>query len=165
MAQKSTIKSMRTVSTFLFLAIAGLITAGAVKIEHGSILNGTELIGWMFVPLSLLLGFTLPTRCKVRRTNRKACGNWSYGLLFGCRSVPRHWSEKFLFRLGLDRDEVTPPADRSSKTGYSVHQSAPPQSKPIKVTVEEGILTKCGSWVGLVSGIIGIIQAIITLTH
>jgi hypothetical protein len=165
MAQQSTIKSMRAASTLLFLAVAGLIAAGVVKISHDYLLSGIELIGWAFVPLALLLGFTLPVRCRVKRTNRKACGNWAYGLLFGCRKASGHWSGKFLFRLGLRRGEVTPVTGPKPKDSYVMRQPPPSQSKPIKVTVEEGALTKFGSWIGLVSGIIGIIQAIISLTR
>ena len=60
MARQSRIKSMRAVSALLFLAVAGLITAGAVKLRHDYFLSGTELIGWATVPLALLLGFTWP---------------------------------------------------------------------------------------------------------
>jgi apolipoprotein N-acyltransferase len=156
---------MRVVSTLLFIAVAGLIAAGIVKIRHDYLLNGTELIGWALVSFALLLGFTLPVRCRVKRTNRKACGNWAYGLLFGCRKAAGHWSGKFLFRLGLRRDEITPVTVPKPKGSYAMHQPAPPQSKPVKVTVEENALAKCGFWVGLVSGIVGLTQTIISLVH
>jgi hypothetical protein len=39
------------------------------------------------------------------------------------------------------------------------------QSKPVKVEVEENTLAKCGFWVGLASGIVGLVQAIVTLVH
>jgi hypothetical protein len=165
MAQQSTIKSMRTVSAFLLLAVTGLITAAVVKIAHDYLLDGAELIGWALVPLALLLGFTLPVTCKARRTNSKECGHWAYGLLFGCRRVAGHWSGKFLFQLGLHRSEAAAATARRSKDSYVMHQPPPPQSKPIKVTVEENALAKCGFWVGLVSGIVGLTQALISLVH
>lgn len=165
MARQSTLRSMRAVTGLLFLAVAGLIAAGAVKIRHDYPLAGVELIGWGFVPLALLLGFTLPVTCKVKRTNRKACGRWAYGLLFGCRDVPGHWSGKLLFRLGLRGDEVKPVTARQPKGSYATYQSAPAQSKTPRVTVEESTLAKCGFWIGLVSGVVGLIQAIIAVVH
>ena len=163
-AQQSTLKSMKALSILLSLAVAGLVTSGIVNIRHDYLLTGTELILWAFVPFALLLGFILPVRCKTLTTNRKACGNWAYGLLFGCRQGAGHWSGKFLFQLGLRRGEVRPVAP-NSKGSYTTHQPAPSQSKPMKVTVEESRLAKCGFWVGLVSGIVSIIQAVVSSVH
>ena len=80
MARRSKRQSLKAVSALLALAVAGLVTVGVVKIRHDYLVAGTELIGWAFVPLAILLGFTFPTTCKVKRTNRKACGN-HYGAL------------------------------------------------------------------------------------
>ena len=155
---------MRAVSALLFLAVAGLVTAGAVKIRQDYFLTGTELIGWASVPLALLLGFTLPVRCKVKRTNRKACGNWAYGFLFGCSGL---WSldGKFLVRLGLERGEAKPVERRQPSGNTVVFNQPAPQSKPVKVTVEESALAKCGFWVGFVAGIVGVVQAIVAFVH
>ena len=165
MARQSRIKSMRIVSALLFLAVAGLVTAGVIKIRHDDFLTGTQLIGWALVPLALLLGFILPVRCRVKRTNRKACGNWAYGLLFGCRKTAGHRTEKFLVRIGLGRDEAKPVERRQPKGSTVVFNQPVPRSKPVKVTVEESALAKCGFWVGFVSGIVGLTQAIISLVH
>ena len=81
MARRSKRKNMKALSALLFLAVAGLVTAGVIKLRQDYFLTGTQLIGWAFVPLAILLGFTFPTTCKVKRTNRKACGNESYGFL------------------------------------------------------------------------------------
>lgn len=75
MARQSTIKAMKTISALLVLIVAGLIATGIAKLRHDYYLDGAQLIGWAFVPLAILLGFTWPTRCKVKKTNRKACGN------------------------------------------------------------------------------------------
>lgn len=156
---------MKALSVLLFLAVAGLVTAGVVKLRHDYLLAGTELIGWAFVPLAILLGFTFPTTCKVKRTNRKACGNESYGFLFGC-SGHGHWTRKFLILIGLDRGEVKPVGRPRASEGTVAFNQPVPQSKPVKVmVVEEGALAKCGFWVGLVSGIVGLAQAIISLVH
>ncbi len=165
MARRSKRQSMKAVSGLLALAVAGLVTVGVVKIRHDYLLTGTELIGWAFVPLALLLGFTLPVICRVKRTNRKACGKNAYGLLFGCTEVAGHWTGKFLARLGLRRGQVKPVERRQSSGSTVVLNQPVPQSKPVKVTVEESALAKCGFWVGFVSGIVGITQAIVSLVH
>lgn len=165
MAQQSTLKSMKAVSALLFIAVAGLILAGVVKIGHDYLLAGTELIGWAFIPLALVLGFTLPVKCKVIRTNRKACGNWAYGLLFGCRKAAGHWSGKFRFRLGLGRAEAKP-VQRRQPSGSTVVLNQPaPGTKSVRVKVEESALAKCGFWVGFISGVVGLIQVMISLAH
>jgi hypothetical protein len=165
MARQSTIKTMKTVSALLVLVVAGLIIAGVAKLRHDYYLEGTQLVGWAFVPLALLLGFAWPTRCKVKKTNRKACGNWAYGFLFGCTKAAGHWTATFLVRLGFKRDEARP-VERRQPSGNTVVFNQPvPHSKPAKVTVEESALAKCGFWVGLAAGIVGIIQAIISLVH
>lgn len=165
MAKQSTIKSMRSVSFVLFFAVAGLITAGVVKIRHDDLLIGSELIGWAFVPLALLLGFTMPVRCRVKKTNRKACGNWAYGLLFGCRKTAGHWSDKFLVRFNFKHDEIKPVQSHKIPENTVVFNQPVAQQKTLKVEVEENALAKCGFWIGLASGIVGIIQAIITFAH
>lgn len=165
MARRSKRQSQKAVSALLALTVVGLVIAGVVKIRHDYFLTGTELIGWAFVPLALLLGFTLPVMCRVERTNRKACGNNAYGLLFGCTKVAGHWTGKFGARLRIHRGEAKPVARRRSSGSTVLLNQPVPQSKPIKVEVEEGVLAKCGFWVGLVSGIVGLAQAIFSLVH
>ncbi len=166
MARQSTLKSMRTVSALLLLSVAGLIVAGIVKLRHDYVLSGAELIGWAIVPLALTLGFTWPVMCRAKTTKRKACGNWAYGFLFGCTKTPGHLTGKFLAQLGSKRGgEAEPVGRRRSPENAAVFSQAAPQSQPIKVTVEEGTLAKCGFWIGFVSGILGVVQAIIPLVH
>ncbi len=164
MARRSKRQNMKAVSALLALAVAGLATVGVVKIRHDYLLSGTELIGWAFVPLAILLGFTFPTTCKVKRTNRKACGNESYGFLFGC-SGHGHWTRKFLVRIGLDRGEAKPVERRQPKGSYALAYQPAPQSKPIRVTVEDNGLGVCGFWVGVVSAVASVIQVIVIFVH
>jgi peptidoglycan/LPS O-acetylase OafA/YrhL len=115
----STLGTMRAVSVVLFLTVAGLVVAGISQIRHHDVLTGTKLITWAFVPLAILLGFTLPVRCKVKRTNRQACGNWAYGLLFGCTKAAGHWTEKFRVRLRFPDREVKPVERRQPAGSYA----------------------------------------------
>src|SRR5690242_12563766 len=104
----STLKTARAVSAVLFLIVAGLVAVGIDQMRHWDILTGWELIGWALIPLALLLSRTLPVQCKVVRTNGLACGNWAYGLLFGCGKVPGHRWKKFRARLQLPQRDVKP---------------------------------------------------------
>ena len=165
MARQSTLKTMKAISALLVLIVAGLITAGVGKLRHDYYLDGTQLIGWAFVPLAILLGFTWPTRCKVKKTNRKACGNWAYGFLFGCTKAAGHWTGKFLVRLGLKGDEAKPVERRKPAVGYALMHQPAPQSKPPKMTVEDTRLSVCASWAGIVSAVIAVVQAVVYFVH
>lgn len=165
MARRSKIQNRKAISTLLVLAAACLVAVGVTKIDHHYLLAGAQLIGWAFVPLAIVLGFTWPVICKVKTTGRKACGNWAYGLLFGCDKVAGHRTGKFLVRLGLKNDETKPVERRQPSVNTAILNQPVPQSKPVKVTVEESALAKCGFWVGFISGIVGIVQAIVTAVH
>ncbi len=156
---------MKAISALLVLLVAGLIAAGAVKLRHDYYLDGTQLIGWAFVPLTLLLGFTFPTRCKVKKTNRKACGNWAYGFLFGCTKAAGHWTGKFLVRLGLKGDEAKPVESRKPAGSLALAYQPAPQSKQPKMTVEDSRLSVCASWAGIVSAVVAVMQTIIYFVH
>jgi hypothetical protein len=164
MARKSRLQSRRVVSILLIVAAAGLIAAGVAKVMHDYLLSGSELIGWAIVPLALVLGLTWPVMCRAKTTNRKACGNWAYGFLFGCTKTAGHFTGKFRAQLGSNH-EAKPAGSREPSEKSDVFRQIAPNSEPIKVTVEDGILAKCGFWVGFVSGIVGVIQAIAAFAH
>src|SRR5580658_2079898 len=149
---KSTLKTMRAVSAVLFLTAAGLVAGGIDEMRHWNILTGWELIGWALIPLALLLSFTLPVPCKVVRTNGLACGNWAYGLLFGCPTVAGHRWKKFRARLQLPQKEVKPIGQ-------------PQSQQRLRVIVEDGRLGICGFWVSVVSMIAAVIPVIVIFVH
>jgi hypothetical protein len=161
----STLKTMRAVSTVLFLAVAGLVAVGIDQMRHWDILTGWELIAWSLVPVAILLAFTLPVECRVKRTNGLACGHWAYGLLFGCFRTPRHWREKFAARLQLPHKEVKPVERRQPTGSYALNYQPPPQRQDIKVTVEDGRLGICGFWVSVVAMIAAVIPVIVYFAH
>lgn len=164
MARKSTLQSRRAISILLILATAGLIAAGVAKLQHDYFLSGSELIGWALVPIALVLGLTWPVMCRAKTTNRKACGNWAYGFLFGCTKTAGHFTGKFRAQLGSNH-QARPAGSRRPSENSAVFKQSAPHSEPIKVTVEQGILDKCGFWVGFASGIVGLVQAVISLAH
>lgn len=163
MARQSKRKSMQALSDFFILAAACLVTVGVVTIRHHEYLIGIKLIGWTFVPLALLLGFTWRTRCKVKTTRRKPCGNEAYGFLFGCDMTAGHWLGKFLVRLGLQRGAVQQLQHRHPTRVYTMIEPAAPQSQPIRVTVEDSRISICAFWVGVASAVAGIVQVIFTI--
>ena len=161
----STLKTMRAISVVLFLVVAGLVAGGVDQMRHWDILTGWVLIGWAFVPLALLLGFTLPVRCKVKRTNGLACGHWAYGLLFGCFRTANHWHEKFAVRLRLPHKEVKPVERRQPTGSYALNYQPTRQRQDIKVTIEDGRLGVYGFWVSVASMIAGVIPVIVYFAH
>lgn len=165
MARRSTIKAMKTISASLVVIAVVLIAAGVAKLRHDYLLTGAQFIGWAFVPLAILLGFTWPVRCGVKKTNRQACGNWAYGFLFGCTKAAGHWTGKFLVRLGVKGDEIRPVESRSLSGSYAVNYQPAPQSKPPNMTVEDSRLTVCASWAGILSAVVAVIQVIIYFAH
>jgi hypothetical protein len=161
----STLKTMRAVSAVLFLVVAGLVAGGVDEMRHSDILTGWELIGWAFVPLALLLSFTLPVRCKVVRTNGLACGKWAYGLLFGCPSVASHRWKKFRARLQLPQREVEPVGRPRPAGSVALNYQPTRQRQDIKVTVEDGRLGVGGFWVSVVAMIAAVIPVIAYFAH
>ena len=105
----------------------------------------------------------IPYEMKGQETNRKACGNWAYGFLFGCTKAAGHWTGKLLVRLGLKGDEAKPVESRKPAGSYALAYQPPPQSKPM--TVEDSRLTVCASWAGMVSAVVAVMQAIIYFVH
>jgi hypothetical protein len=161
----STLKTMRAISAVLFLAVAGLVAAGIDQMRHWDILTGWKLIAWSLIPLTLLISFTLPVRCKVVRTNGLACGHWAYGLLFGCGKVAGHRWKKFRARLQLPQREVEPVGRPQPAGSYALNYQPGRQRQEIKATVEDGRLGVCGFWVSVVSMIAAVIPVIAYFAH
>jgi hypothetical protein len=103
-ARSSKRSSRRAASVALFLLILSLGAVAVAKIKQDQVPIGIQWAAWAFLPLALLLGFTLPVRCRVRTTRGTACGNQAYGLLFGCSNAAGHWFGKFRARLGIGKD-------------------------------------------------------------
>jgi hypothetical protein len=161
----STLKTMRAVSAVLFLIVAGLVAVGVDQMRHWNILTGWELIGWALIPLAVLISFTLPVRCKVVRTNGLACGNWAYGLLFGCPRTASHRWKKFRARLQLPQREVKPVGGPRPAGSHALNYQPTRQRQEIKVTVEDGRLGVCGFWVSVVSMVAAVVPVIAYFAH
>jgi hypothetical protein len=147
-------------SVVLFLLAAGSVIVAATKVSQDEFLTGAQFVAWACLPLAVLLGFTLPVRCRVRTTRGTACGNAAYGLLFGCSNAAGHRWGKFRARLGIGKDiSELAPIGRQTAVMY---QPAPgPQT--IRLTIEDSALTKCGSWATLISTVATVIALIITI--
>jgi hypothetical protein len=163
MARQSKRKRMKALSWFLVLAVLCLVIVGVANLRHDDLLTGTELIGWAFVPLALLLGFTAHTTCGVTTTRRTPCKNDSYGFLFGCTGYG-HWLEKFSVRLGFQKDTSQQVQGRQPDSVQVLMYQPASDSQPMKVTVENSGLAVCGFWVGVVAAVAAIVQIITALT-
>ena len=161
----STLKTMRATSVLLFLTVAGLVAVGIDQMRHWNILTGWELIAWALIPLALLISFTLPVRCKVVRTNGQACGNWAYGLLFGCGKVAGHRWKKFDARLQLPQREVKPVGSPQPAGSVALNYQPTGQRQEIKIIVGGGLLGVCGFWVSVVSMIAAVIPVVVYFAH
>jgi len=140
-------------SAFLFLVIIGLVLLAVVAIRHDNWHTATKYIAWAFIPLLVLLGFTLRVRCRVKTTRSTACGNEAYGLLFGCSRAAGHRWGKLRRRLGF---HVEPTYIGQSKDNNVVMYQPRPQPQTVKLTIEDSLLTKCGSWATLASAVIAV---------
>jgi hypothetical protein len=159
MVKQSRKQRMKALSWLLSLAVVSLVAVGVVQIRHDDLLTGTELVGWAFVPLALLLGFTWVTRCRVETSRHTACRNDAYGFLFGCQGNG-HWMEKFRIRIGMRRGESKPIQPRRTAAAQTfMHQPVPP-SQPPKVIVEDNVRNKLGFWIAVISMIAGVVQAV-----
>lgn len=167
MTRPSKRKNRRAASAILFLLAAGSIAVAVAKVRQHEVLIGVQFGAWAFLPLALLLGFTLPVRCRVKTTRGTACGNEAYGLLFGCNVVAGHWLEKFRARMQLQSNAGNPVQTarraRPTSTQTLMYQIAP-GPEPLRVTIEDTVLSRCGIWAGIVSAGTAVLGVIITLT-
>lgn len=163
MSRMSKRKSRRLASAVLFLLTAGLMVLAVVRIIHHEILSGLQVGAWSFLPLALLLGFTLPVRCRVMTTRGTACGNEAYGLLFGCNKAAGHGFGKFRARLHLQSNAATPIQHAKPPANVAVMYHIAPGSEPLRVVIDDTMLSRCGVWAGIVSAGATVIGIILTV--
>jgi hypothetical protein len=152
---------MRTLSACLSLAIACFVVATVINIRHDDFMTATHLIGWTFALLAVLVGFVWPTRCEVETSLRRPCRNEAYGFLFGCWQSAHHL-DKFLVRVRMNR-EITRSTRRGTTESRVSALQMPPESEPLKVSVENDVFSIMGFWIGAVSAITGIAQVVIAV--
>lgn len=159
MTRTSRRESRRAASAFLFVLAVGLILVAVTKVKQHETLAGIQIGVWACLPLALLLGFTVPARCRVRTTRGTACGNSAYGLLFGCSNAAGHYWGKFRTRLGVGKD-ISEQAPIGRQTAMMYQPTSEPQT--IRLTIEDSALTKCGSWATLISTVATVIGVVAT---
>jgi hypothetical protein len=152
-------------SAFLFLLAAGSIAFAVAKIKQNEILVGVQFAAWAFLPLALLLGLTLPVQCRVKTTRGTACGNEAYGLLFGCNKAAGHSFNKFKARLHLQSKAETPIRHAKPGPNLAVMYNITPGQAPLKVAIDDTVLSRCGVWAGVVSAVAGVAGVVITALH
>jgi hypothetical protein len=163
LARSSKRKNRRVISAFLFLLAAGSISIAVTKIRQDQIFIGVQFGAWAFLPLTLLLGFTLPVQCRVMTTRGTACGNEAYGLLFGCNKAAGHWFNKFKARLYWQSNAQTPIRHAKPSPDVAVMYNVTAGQAPLKVTIDDTVLSRCGVWAGIVSAVATVAALIVTL--
>lgn len=163
MARSSKRRNRRAASAFLFLTAVGLMAAAVMEVRQNEVLTGVQLGAWAFVPLALILGFTLPVQCRVMTTRGTACGNEAYGFLFGCNKAAGHAFNKFRARLHLQSSASTPIRHAKPTANAAVMYQITPQPETLRVTIVDTTLSRCGVWAGIVSAVAGVAGVIITV--
>jgi len=96
-------------------------------------------------------------------TRGTACGNEAYGLLFGCNKAGGHAFNKFKARLHLQSNAATPVRHAKPTANLSVMYHIEPGSEPLRVTIEDNVLSRCGVWAGIVSAVATVAGIFITV--
>lgn len=141
------------------LIITGTISTTILFRHHHSVAASKILAGTLII-LTLLLTFIFPVRCRVTTTVRGTpCRRWSYGVLFGCRDIPGHWSAKFLARFNRNREAriSSAPPTRRGEHMLAMEQQA------ITVTVEDGGIGTCTFWFALISTMAGVASVVLPI--
>jgi hypothetical protein len=163
-ARTSKRRNRRAATTLLFLISLALVATAVAKLKEHEILTGIELLGWAFLPLGLILGFTMPVQCRVMTTRGTACGNEAYGLLFGCNKAG-HAFNKFRARLHLQSNAATAIRHARPVADVGVMYHLPPGSEPLKVSIADTVLSRCGVWAGIISAAGTLIGVILTVMY
>lgn len=163
MTRLSKRRNRRAASALLFLMAAGLMTLAVAKIRQHEILAGLKFGAWSFLPLALLLGFTLPVQCRVMTTRGTACGNEAYGLLFGCNRAAGHAFNKFRARLHLQSNAATPVRHAKPVTNSTVMYQVAAEPAPLRVSIDDTALSRCGVWAGIISAVGTVAGVILTV--
>jgi hypothetical protein len=162
-ARSSKRRNRRTASALLFLFALGLIGLAISRVRQHEILAGIQFGAWSFLPIGLLLGFTLPVQCRVMTTRSTACGNEAYGLLFGCNKTAGHAFNKFRARLRLQSKAATPIRHAKPTANSTVMYQVSEGPEPLKVSIADTALSRCGVWAGIVSAVGTVAGVILTV--
>lgn len=156
-------RNRRAASAVFFLLAAVSMAVAVAKLRHHEIATGLQFGAWSFLPLGLLLGFTLPVQCRVMTTRGTACGNEAYGLLFGCNKAAGHALNKLRARLHLQSSAATPIRHAKPTAPIAAMYHIAPGSQPLRVTIDDTALSRCGVWAGIISAVATVAGVILTV--
>jgi hypothetical protein len=152
----------------LSLAFFGISVVAAVlsadQFSQARLKDGFGLLGLAGLAAVALLGFTIPTRCRVITDKGHPCTKEVGGFLFGCNSGDHHLA-KFIARLGWQRERLK--TDASLRNGPSRGRAVgvhPAQSEPqaFLITVPNS-MGVCGFWFSLISTLAAVAGVIVGL--
>lgn len=161
-------KTRRQLSLAFFSILAAAAALSVIQFGQSHLKDGFGLLGLAALSAAVLLGFTLPTRCRVITDKGRPCTKEAGGFLFGCHSGD-HQLAKFFARVGWETERLRPvehprsaPSSRGRAMGVSPQQSEP-QTFLITVPSSMGV---CGFWFGLIStlaAVAGVIVGVVGL--
>ena len=158
-------KKTRQQLSVICVSVSILALGASVTVfGHRDFRTGFACLGLATLSAVVLLGFTLPTRCRVITTRHEPCRNEAYGLVFGCSGAPGHKSAKFFARLGWRPDALrtnVPGGHESSAYKYAAaapSQSSEAQSIMVIVSSSMGV---CGFWFGFISTVAAVAAVVV----
>jgi len=162
MAKPSRRKDRQGAFGTLALFFICLMGAAIAALRHRDFRAALILAGVACFFLSVLLTATWHTKCRVKTSRGKPCKYDAYGFVFGCSQY--HFWDKFWARFGVrEREPISREGPRGQQA-VSFAMSPPvaqPGARPIRVTIEEGAMDKCGFWINVSAAVLGLAQVAI----
>lgn len=159
MARLSKKNSRWILAAIFTILVAYLVAVAFTALRQHYFLTATKLSGWATVPLSLLLMFIWPTRCRVKTARGKPCRRVAYGFLFGCHD---HRLLKLSTRLGFHKAEAARARRGRPSNSYVLMYQPAPGAQPLRVSIEDSRMSICGFWVTAVASTATLIQLVVT---
>jgi hypothetical protein len=157
-------KTRRQLSLLFFGILAVAVGLAVIQFGHSHLKDGFGLLGLGALAAAVLLGFTIPTRCRVITEKGHPCTKEVGGYLFGCRSGD-HQVAKFLARMGWERERLgTGASPRAGSApgrvvGVNATQS---DTQTLLITVPSG-MSVCGFWFSLISTVAAVAGVVVGL--
>jgi hypothetical protein len=157
-------KTRRQLSVAFLSILVIAASLSVVQFGQSHLKDGFGLLGLAALAAAALLGFTIPTSCRIITDKGHPCTKEAGGFLFGCNSGDHHLAKLFA-RLGWERERLRPDAShRSGPSRSRVIGVNPAQSEPqtFQINVSSG-MGVCGFWFGFITTLAAVAGVILSL--